>query len=66
MHDSKTPNEECIQVAKLQNKNKNKNYLFSISSLKRKRKSLTLFSLSFLPYIHVNFKINNMIKHLNN
>ncbi len=28
MCDSKTSNEECIQVAKLQNKNKNKNSLF--------------------------------------
>jgi hypothetical protein len=34
MCDSKTPNEECIQVAKLQNKNKNKNSLFSITTLK--------------------------------
>jgi hypothetical protein len=62
MHDSKTPNEECIQVAKLQNKNKNKNSLFSITSLKKKKKLLSLLSLSFLPYIHVNFKINNLIK----
>jgi hypothetical protein len=58
--DSKTPNEECIQVAKLQNKNENS--LFSITSLKRKRKLVSHFSLSFLPYIHVNFKIKNLIK----
>ncbi len=62
MCDSKTPNEECIQVAKLQNKNKNKNSLFSITSLKNKIKFLSLFSLSFLPYIDANFKINNLIK----
>jgi hypothetical protein len=62
MCDSKTPDEECIWVAKLQNKNKNKNSLFSITSLKNKIKFLSLFSLSFLPYIHANFKINNLIK----
>ncbi len=62
MRDSKTPNEECIQIAKLQNKNKNKNSLFSNTSLKRKITFLSLFSLSFLPYIHANFKIKNLIK----
>jgi capsule polysaccharide export protein KpsC/LpsZ len=52
-----------MQLAKLQKKNENRKFLFSIANLKWKNRIFPpFFKVSNPIYIHVNEKINSLIK----